>query len=74
MGARGKMADLKDPVICDECGSTNITKAGTRKTKTWGTIRKFQCADCGHYMSNSPGVWVNTYITNRLHEYTIVEV
>ena len=67
------MEDLIEPLVCDECGCDKLTKAGTRKTKMWGKIRKYQCTECGHYMSNSPGIHYMESIEYK-KEYITVEV
>lgn len=39
--------DSVSPPKCNHCGSTNLQRNGTRKTKVSGVYQRYKCRDCG---------------------------
>ena len=61
-----KMAEI----ICERCGSKHLTKAASRMTVGRGRVKRWQCQDCGHYMTEG----ANEVTYNTHNEYTVVNI
>lgn len=48
---------------CNHCGSTNLSRNGTRKTKVSGVYQRYKCRDCGAWPRARKGL--STYNQNK---------